>query len=813
MSKSADLKVNVSADTTKAVSALDKLAKELEGLTSIKGTGKAASVLIWVQAAEKAYQVAKKLYDTGKKLVDVYAVQERAETRLAAALRTTGNQIGLANSELMEMAQNFQKTTRFGSATVLELQQLFITSGRLTREQLPQVISLSLDMAEALGTDATSAARTLSKVLADPIKGIATLSSQNVFFTQSERDKITQLAETNQTLEAQQLILDKIASAYGGIAQELANTDTGKIDQIKNLMTDIKSGLGQGIIVSLSPALDFLIEKLAEIVRWVNAVNASKTLLDDLKGGVNIGMTYTPDSILHVMTTVQKRQDELEDTLNRTYIAEENWKRGRNEPKLTLEKDKGKFKAELPSYWDFNKKTREIYDEWVENKDVLAQLGVAHLVSLNPPKLPAGELFGEGDYEDTSSTKETLTLFEQILQATSATESARRKILETRIEENELLLSTLSLKEEAGDLTKEERDLAEEMLNQQVALDRLALQKLGQREEPEGLTAVDFIGKHTSLSISAQVEAIDTNLALAESFKAAAEAGSEEEKQLEEIIESLKEQRDLILDTSTASESILDTIVPVFEEFASYYLEFWNSLSSLTSQIYQNQISALQKTLDTQRDEWNRYYSDIKEKHTQERDALDAKYHWGLLSAEEYFDSLEDLQQSKITAERAAAKDEEEIAKKIDALKEKKFESEKANSIMQALIAGAVGVANIWRDWASVPVVAGILTGVTAASVAMQVATIASQKYTPLAEGGIAIAPTHALIAEAGEPELVLPLSKAQDYGFGGGGVINLTFNITPDGSLSREDMTRAIFESIEKAQRTGALPRWRMTG
>src|SRR5690554_5062043 len=142
MSKSANLKVNVSADTSQASSALNKLVKEMEGFTSIKGTETAASLMVWAQVAEKAFQVAKKLYDTAKEMVEVYAVQEQAETRLAAALRATGNQIGLSSYELTKMAKSFQDVTRFSSTTVLELQQLFITSGRLSKEQLPEVISL-----------------------------------------------------------------------------------------------------------------------------------------------------------------------------------------------------------------------------------------------------------------------------------------------------------------------------------------------------------------------------------------------------------------------------------------------------------------------------------------------------------------------------------------------------------------------------------------------------------------------------------------------------------------------------------------------
>jgi hypothetical protein len=49
-------------------------------------------------------------------------------------------------------------------------------------------------------------------------------------------------------------------------------------------------------------------------------------------------------------------------------------------------------------------------------------------------------------------------------------------------------------------------------------------------------------------------------------------------------------------------------------------------------------------------------------------------------------------------------------------------------------------------------------------------AEIAKIEGVQLATGGIVTAPTPALIGEGGEPEAVVPLSKAGEMGFGGGG-------------------------------------------
>lgn len=60
------------------------------------------------------------------------------------------------------------------------------------------------------------------------------------------------------------------------------------------------------------------------------------------------------------------------------------------------------------------------------------------------------------------------------------------------------------------------------------------------------------------------------------------------------------------------------------------------------------------------------------------------------------------------------------------------------------------------------------------------------------AEGGVVTRPTVGLIGEAGEPEAVIPLSRAKEFGFGGGREINITVNIS--GPTIFDDITYGQF-------------------
>lgn len=153
---------------------------------------------------------------------------------------------------------------------------------------------------------------------------------------------------------------------------------------------------------------------------------------------------------------------------------------------------------------------------------------------------------------------------------------------------------------------------------------------------------------------------------------------------------------------------------------------------------------------------------------------------------------------------------EEDKAKQIDEVRRKQFDAQKANSIAQALIDTSSGVMNIWSKWGDNPVMAGILTAALAGTSAAEVAAIATQKYTGLATGGIVSSPTHALIGEGAEKEAVMPLSKLEEFVQAPerSGAIVININVADGGS--RKDIAEEVYFAIERAQRTGLLPRWK---
>ena len=162
--------------------------------------------------------------------------------------------------------------------------------------------------------------------------------------------------------------------------------------------------------------------------------------------------------------------------------------------------------------------------------------------------------------------------------------------------------------------------------------------------------------------------------------------------------------------------------------------------------------------------------------------------------------------QSEINRVEKSTESEEEKARKIDELKRKQFAADKANSIAALTISTAQGIMNATSTYASNLPMMSAMIGLISATSAVQLATILGQEYTGLATGGIVSQPTKALIGEGGEKEAIMPLSKLDEYvNREEKGNITIVVNVSGKGDTASD-----VYYAIERAQRTGLLPKWR---
>ncbi len=198
--------------------------------------------------------------------------------------------------------------------------------------------------------------------------------------------------------------------------------------------------------------------------------------------------------------------------------------------------------------------------------------------------------------------------------------------------------------------------------------------------------------------------------------------------------------------------------------------QFFSSLSQLSQQRYDNEMSLLQ--------------SEYEKKKKQIEDSL--------MSEEEKKAALLAL--------------DEKYQGDQKALKQKQLETEKKANIIQALMNMA---AAITAAWTAGPFIGIILSALAAAACAIQIKAIKAQRVE-LAEGGVATRPTNALIGEAG-PEAVMPLRElGRMLGIDrkqSGGNMSFQFNIKAlDGADVEQVTRRRIIPEIQRMIRREAF-------
>ena len=240
-----------------------------------------ASVILAIVAAVK------ELTQAVGACINEYKNQIEVDTRLNAVLKATNQQYKYSVRDIKDYAQALQQQTRFADDAIESAAQLLVATQKFDKEGLERTLDLSADLAEAMGTDITSAAQTLSKALQEPGEGLTRLKSIGITFTETEKNMITELRNAGKELEAQQVILDKVEAAYGGVAKSIGSIDTSTIDKIKSTWSDIKENLGTAFQNALGPVFDWIYKTL----RWLERLTSQVAERSNFNKYISTGNT------------------------------------------------------------------------------------------------------------------------------------------------------------------------------------------------------------------------------------------------------------------------------------------------------------------------------------------------------------------------------------------------------------------------------------------------------------------------------------------------------------------------------------------
>ena len=241
----ADKTKNVTLDITardKASSALKNVGKELDSVsdkservnTATKNSGSTFSNMVpKIAAVGAGFFALNKLWGEAIKLAND-SVKSWGEAVKASTLLTAA--IGYKSLALEDYANQLQKVTTFEDDVIMQAQSM-VAAFVKDEESIKKVTKAATDLATAKGMDLVSATDLITKSIASGSNALARYGIK--------------MAKTADESERMASITGSIEEAFGGMAEAIAKTDVGKIDQINNALDDYKEMLGK----QLTPAL------------------------------------------------------------------------------------------------------------------------------------------------------------------------------------------------------------------------------------------------------------------------------------------------------------------------------------------------------------------------------------------------------------------------------------------------------------------------------------------------------------------------------------------------------------------------------
>ena len=246
-----------------------------------------------------------------KKAVKAFAVQEQAEAKLNATIKSTGQAAGLTSKELLNMATGLQQVTKFGDEAIIGAESLLLTFKDIGGDIFPRALESILDVSEAMGQGLKESTVQLGKALNDPIQGLTAMRRVGIQFTDAQEDTIKSMVKMNDLAGAQNVILTELESQFGGVARAAADTATGSIDQLSNSLGDLEEQIGQSIAEGLQPMAKATTTLVDGLVDWIKKNREINTFLKEFSDG-NEDASTEVDTLAASLQTLQARLTQAE---------------------------------------------------------------------------------------------------------------------------------------------------------------------------------------------------------------------------------------------------------------------------------------------------------------------------------------------------------------------------------------------------------------------------------------------------------------------------------------------------------------------
>lgn len=172
--------------------------------------------------------------------------QEDATARLSAALRAQGTFAPAVVEQYDALATAYEKTTVFSDELLMGMESLLVQVGGVMPKDMKAALGAVTDLAAGLRIDLNTATMLVAKAL-----------EGNVGALHRYGINVDEAALKTQGATA---VFDAIAEKMGGQAAAQANTFSGQLQRLGNIVDNVKETLGGFIAAALKPLIDIFIE-------------------------------------------------------------------------------------------------------------------------------------------------------------------------------------------------------------------------------------------------------------------------------------------------------------------------------------------------------------------------------------------------------------------------------------------------------------------------------------------------------------------------------------------------------------------------
>ena len=228
--------------TRESVQAMQGFKESAEELGPAADRGLADVEKQWEQVGRQVRRVGEDTLAAANTFIQAYAEEEEATARLNAALDATGHSTEGVKQKYADLAESFQKTTRYSDDAIISAEAVLTTIGKVGPEQMELALTAVTNLASGMKIDLGQAATLVAKGFASGGENLGKLK--------------TVMGETSKDIKSSTDLLNALNQQFAGQAEADVKTYAGSMENLNNKLENTKGIVGEQLIGALRSMLE-----------------------------------------------------------------------------------------------------------------------------------------------------------------------------------------------------------------------------------------------------------------------------------------------------------------------------------------------------------------------------------------------------------------------------------------------------------------------------------------------------------------------------------------------------------------------------